>query len=79
MDGREKSIIDRVTRLTYKHFKEPSLVEWVFVLSKQPEPEAQDLALDLELYVEGSLDIFSHKTNIKTNEFCLYDEIKRIS
>jgi len=32
-------------------------VEWVFVLSKQPEQEAKDLALDMELYVEGSLDI----------------------
>ncbi|MCW0947592.1 VirB4-like conjugal transfer ATPase, CD1110 family [Streptococcus anginosus] len=86
MDGREKSIIDRVTRLTYKHFEEPSLVEWVFVLSKQPEPEAQDLALDLELYVEGSLDIFSHRTNIKTDSnFLIYnvkklgDELKQIA
>ena len=66
MDGREKSIIDRVTRLTYQSFKEPSLEEWVFVLSQQPEEEAQNLALDMELYVEGSLDIFSHKTNIQT-------------
>lgn len=65
MDGREKSIIDRVTRLTYQSFKEPSLEEWVFVLSQQAE-EAQNLALDMELYVEGSLDIFSHKTNIQT-------------
>ena len=86
MDGREKSIIDRVTRLTYKHFEEPSLVEWVFVLSKQPELEAQDLALDLELYVEGSLDIFSHRTNIKTDSnFLIYnvkklgDELKQIA
>lgn len=29
-----------------------------FVLSQQPEEEAQNLALDMELYVEGSLDIF---------------------
>ncbi|MBS8055252.1 AAA family ATPase, partial [Streptococcus suis] len=48
MDGREKSLIDRVTRLTYKHFDIPSLVEWVFVLSQQPEQEAKDLALDME-------------------------------
>ncbi|WP_398577065.1 helicase HerA domain-containing protein, partial [Streptococcus mitis] len=47
MDGREKSIIDRVTRLTYQSFKEPSLEEWVFVLSQQPEEEAQNLALDM--------------------------------
>jgi len=82
MDGREKSIIDRVTRLTYQSFKEPSLEEWVFVLSQQPE----NLALDMELYVEGSLDIFSHKTNIQTgSNFLIYnvkklgDELKQIA
>ncbi len=70
----EKSIIDRVTRLTYQSFKEPSLEEWVFVLSQQPEEEAQNLALDMELYVEGSLDIFSHKTNIQTgSNFLIYN------
>ncbi len=86
MDGREKSIIDRVTRLTYKHFDQPSLVEWVFVLSKQPEEEAKNLALDMELYVEGSLNIFSHRTNIKTDSnFLIYnvkklgDELKQIA
>lgn len=86
MDGREKSIIDRVTRLTYQSFKEPSLEEWVFVLSQQPEEDAQNLALDMELYVEGSLDIFSHKTNIQTgSNFLIYnvkklgDELKQIA
>lgn len=86
MDGREKSLIDRVTRLTFKHFEQPSLKEWVFVLSKQTEKEAKDLALDMELYVEGSLDIFSHRTNIKSdNNFLIYnvkklgDELKQIA
>ncbi len=78
IDGREKSLIDRVTRLTYKHFQEPSLVEWVFVLSKQPEKEAKDLALDMELYVEGSLDIFSHRTNIKTDSHFLIYNVKKL-
>ncbi|HEO6670628.1 TPA: AAA family ATPase [Streptococcus agalactiae] len=78
MDGREKSLIDRVTRLTYKHFATPSLVEWVFVLSKQPEQEAKDLALDMELYVEGSLDIFSHRTNIKTDSHFLIYNVKKL-
>ncbi|HEN7235712.1 TPA: VirB4-like conjugal transfer ATPase, CD1110 family [Streptococcus agalactiae] len=78
MDGREKSLIDRVTRLTYKHFDTPSLVEWVFVLSKQPEQEAKDLALDMELYVEGSLNIFSHRTNIKTDSHFLIYNVKKL-
>lgn len=63
IDGREKSIIDRVTRLTYQHFQEPTLEEWVFVLAYQPEQEAKNLALDMELYVKGSLDMFAHRTN----------------
>ena len=57
-----------------------------FVLSQQPEEEAQNLALDMELYVEGSLDIFSHKTNIQTgSNFLIYnvkklgDELKQIA
>lgn len=78
MDGREKSIIDRVTRLTYKYFEEPSLVEWVFVLSQQLEQEAKDLALDMELYVEGSLDIFSHKTTIQTDSHFLIYNVKKL-
>ncbi len=78
MDGREKSLIDRVTRLTYKHFNTPSLVEWVFVLAQQPEQEAKDLALDMELYVEGSLDIFSHRTNIKTDSHFLIYNVKKL-
>ncbi|HGA1217686.1 TPA: VirB4-like conjugal transfer ATPase, partial [Streptococcus suis] len=78
MDGREKSLIDRVTRLTYKHFDTPSLVEWVFVLARQPEQEAKDLALDMELYVEGSLDIFSHRTNIKTDSHFLIYNVKKL-
>ena len=41
---------------------------------------------DMELYVEGSLDIFSHKTNIQTgSNFLIYnvkklgDELKQIA
>ena len=78
MDGREKSLIDRVTRLTYRHFDTPSLIEWVFILSQQPEQEAKDLALDMELYVEGSLDIFSHRTNIKTDSHFLIYNVKKL-
>ena len=66
MDGREKSIIDRVTRLTYQSFKEPSLEEWVFVLSQQPEEEAQNLALDMELY--ASMQELDNPFEGKSNE-----------
>lgn len=78
MDGREKSIIDRVTRLTYQHFDSPTLEEWVFVLSQQPELEASNLALDMELYVKGSLDIFAHKTNITIDKNFVIYNVKKL-
>ena len=36
-------------------------------LLQQPEPEARDLALAMELFTSGSLDIFAHETNVDTN------------
>lgn len=78
LSGREKSIIDRVTRLTYDNFDKPTLVDWTEVLRLQPELEAEHLTLDLELYVQGSLDIFSHQTNIKTDNSILVYNVKKL-
>ena len=40
----------------------------------QPEPEAQELALELELFTDGSLNAFAHKTNVDTqNRMVVYD------
>jgi type IV secretory pathway VirB4 component len=58
--------------------KTPTLVEFYERLLAQPEPEAQSVALALELYCTGSLDVFAHKTNVNTNSrFIIYD-IKNI-
>lgn len=78
IDGREKSIIDRVTRLTYQHFQEPTLEEWVFVLAYQPEQEAKNLALDMELYVKGSLDMFAHRTNSAPDSNFVVYNVKKL-
>ncbi len=32
------------------------------ILMEQPEDEAKDIALSLELFVNGSLNIFNHQT-----------------
>ena len=41
---------------------------------QQPEPEARDIALTMELYTSGSLDIFAHETNVDTkNRIISYD------
>ncbi|MFA9492329.1 VirB4-like conjugal transfer ATPase, CD1110 family [Streptococcus sp. E17BB] len=74
ISAREKSVIDRVTHLTYRDFEQPTLKHWLFVLKNQPEQEAHQLAFDMELYVDGSLDIFAHETNVEvTNNFLIYN------
>ena len=37
-------------------------------LLKQPEPEARRVATALELYCTGSLNLFNHPTNVKTDK-----------
>lgn len=63
----QRSVLDRSVILTYKKFKKPTLKDFYSVLVAQPEPEARSAALSLEMYIKGSLSIFSHETNINTN------------
>ena len=43
------------------------------ILMNQPEEEAKDIALFLELFVNGSLNIFNHQTNVDVdNRFTVY-------
>lgn len=86
----QKSVIDRCVRQVYKPYMEhmaklgrattcdkeamPTLDDFYELLLKQPEPEAQNIALALELYCRGSLDTFAHKTNVNTSSrFIVYD------
>ena len=63
----QKSIIDRCITAVYRNAEEtgtiPTLCTLRDMLLSQPEPEAQDIALSLELYTEGSLDIFGKQSN----------------
>lgn len=66
-----KSIIDRCTANVYHDFiqsggkgRQPTLADWRQEVMQQPEREAQELALASELFVEGSLNMFAHETNI---------------
>lgn len=76
-----ESIIDRVVREIYEaYFKKPSAMtmptfkEFYQTLKLQPEPEAQNIALALEIYVDGSLGVFSHRTNVNVdNRLVIYD------
>lgn len=77
------TIIDRVTRETYKRFaksdKVPTLRDWHDILEEQAEPEAKELALKSEIYAKGSQDIFAHETNVDiTDRFVIFN-LKRLT
>ena len=66
-----KSIIDRCTASVYHDYiksggnaRQPILSDWRNEIKRQPEREAQELALASELFVEGSLNMFAHETNV---------------
>lgn len=81
LSSTQKTIIDRTVLMTYdKYFNNPiknqipTLKTFYETLLKQPEPEANEIALSLEIYIKGSLSVFSNQTNIDTNNrFIVYD------
>lgn len=84
----EESIIDRCTMKVYDPYLKflrvagktqdfehaPTLVDFYNCLCAQPQIEAQNLALSLERFVKGALDLFAYKTNVDiNNRFTVYD------
>lgn len=67
----DRSIIDRCVALVYKDSDEknytPTLNNLYMMLLEQSEPEAKTLAIKLELFTNGSLNIFAHETNVEIN------------
>src|SRR5699024_2760584 len=63
-----KSIIDRCVASIYKEAKDigymPTLSTLRLKLLEQPEAQAKEIALALELFTTGSLDIFGHGSNV---------------
>ena len=76
-----KSIIDRCAASVYHDFiksggkaRQPILSDWRNEIKRQPEREAQELALASELFVEGSLNMFAHETNVDIdNRIIVFD------
>ena len=64
----QKSIIDRCITMVYQEAAEAGIVPTLTTLREkllaQPEPEARQIALSLELYTTGSLDIFGKQSNV---------------
>jgi len=74
---RQKSIIDRCTRKLLTRKKTvPTLKDLYDLLLSQPEDEAKDIALCLEIFVTGSLNTFAHHTNVDTNNRLICYDIK---
>ena len=79
LNSRQKSIIDRCVRKLYIDIARsrekyvPVMSDFYEILMNQPEEEAKDIALSLELFVNGSLNIFNHQTNVDVdNRFTVY-------
>ena len=78
---KQKSLIDRCTANLLNGYmrsgfcgKAPTLKDFYEELKAQPEPEAKDIALSLELFTSGSLDTFANETNVDTkNRLICYD------
>ena len=64
----DKSIISRCVEAAYREAAEtgrdPLLGDFHRILKEQPEPEARDIALRYERYVEGALSFFNHPSNV---------------
>lgn len=79
---KEKSIIDRCTALVYDDYNKtgvvPTLMSLRTKLLEQPEREAHELALSLELFTNGSLNVFAHETNVNTNSRIISYDIYKL-
>ena len=83
LSAKEKSLIDRCTQLVYRSYmkrgctgKVPTLKDFHKVLLDQPEPEAKDVALAIELFTDGSLDTFAKPTNVNTDSSLICYDIR---
>ena len=85
IEAEEKSVIDRCLPLVYqKYFSNPIpenmpvLGDLYNCLREQKEPQAQRIATALEIYVNGSLKVFNHRTNVELNNRIVCFDIKEL-
>ena len=85
LSAKEKSIIDRCTAQCYRDYIRggyqggvPTLQDFHAELLRQPETEARDVALAIELFTEGSLNTFAKPTNVDTSSHILCYDIREL-
>ncbi len=80
--AKERSLIDRCVKTIYLPYQKsgdkkdiPTLKDFYEDIKKYDDiQEAKDIALAIELYVHGSFNIFSHKTNVEFHKnFIIFD------
>ena len=83
LTSKEKSLIDRCTAQVYRDYirhdycgRLPTLQDFHAGLLNQPEAEAKDVALAIELFTEGSLNTFAKPTNVDTNSRIICYDIR---
>lgn len=74
LGAKQKSIIDRCTANVYRYYQQgnyqgtpPTLQDFYDELLRQKEAEGKEIALAIELFVNGSLNTFAKETNVDTN------------
>lgn len=83
IEAEEKSVIDRCLPIVYQKYFEnpvpenmPVLGDLYQCLRSQREVQAQRIATALEIYVNGSLKVFNHRTNVELNNRIICFDIK---
>jgi hypothetical protein len=83
LTGAQRSLISRSLMICYgQYFSNPdkndipTLMDFYDVIVQQPEPEARTLALELELYIKGTLKVFAGHTNVDTTKRLVVFDIR---
>jgi hypothetical protein len=83
----ERTIVDRCVNKVYNKWKInpvpeniPLLEDLWNTIKEVNDPEAENIAKAMELYVTGSMNIFNHRTNVDiSNRFICYDVKELVS
>ena len=85
LSAEEISVIDRCLPLLYKTYFEnpipenmPILEDLYNLLRKQEEKIGKKLAVEMEIYVKGSLNVFNHRTNVDMSNRVICYDIKEL-
>ncbi len=85
LSAEEISVIDRCLPILYKAYFEnpipenmPVLEDLYNLLQKQEETVGKKLAVEMEIYVKGSLNVFNHRTSVDTSNRGVCYDIKEL-